>query len=806
MPDLNWYINRLKAMSAPEVSYRLYQQAMCFVENKRFIQARKVRSITKYKISSVLLNERIRDIFLWKSEVDFYKSQYDEAENTLVHNQIKSTTFPVFELGIDLAKPDVKWHLDPKTKKFWPLINSSSIDIRDTQNISEVDYVWRVNRCQHLIDFARMSYIHDDSQLKELVVQQIDDWINANPYCMGVNWTSAMEMSIRCISWVIALSYLVQENNLPDDITQRICDSISLQMDYVYHHLSRYSSANNHLIVELTGLFTIGLLFKKENQEQKWLQRGLNAIEIEVQRQIYPDGVNKEQSTHYHSLVLDCLLWIIVLAQREGIDLPEIIYKRAEAMCEYIAAIMDSNGNVPAFGDSDDGHVIWLMDLSKENNYRSQLVTGAVLFNRADFKSAAGHFDEKSFWLLGSRGFRFFQEIEASSKIHESQAFADSGCYVLRSGQGEREKLLLFDCGSLGYPSTAAHGHADALGIWLSIGGHPMLIDPGTYSYLLHPEWRKYFRSTAAHNTVEINGSDQSEMGGPYIWIQQAKSSCHAWHSSPSFDYVVGSHDGYYKRFGMLHTRRILFIKPDYWYVEDILENTSRIDAQTLFHFAPGELSLNTTETCHSCEYNTENTQSGITILLTNRADRKVSIKRADGSNMQGWISPKYGRKIRGSVLTIDMKPAGSYRLSYLIIPNLQSLSKDSRGSTHIDSPISLKTENGYERFVIVSEQREDEIFHIFDPRLRFQAGNLEINAKTICVRSNRQGIVEAIFILVPSAIRWEGNEVNSPCLKKSYAEVQSSGNEIPTLNLQPLGIDQHIQKPRRSDIAITLR
>lgn len=806
MPDLNWYINRFRTMSAPEVSYRLYRQAMCFVENKRFIQTRKVRSITKDKISSVLLNERIRDRFLWKSEVDFYKLHYDETENISVQNQIKSTTFPVFELGIDLAKPDMDWHLDPKTGKCWPLINSSSIDIRDTQNIGEVDYVWRINRCQHLIDFARMSYILDDSQLKELVIRQIDDWINANPYCMGVNWTSAMEMSIRCISWAIALSYIVQENNLPDDITQRICNSISLQMDYVYHHLSRFSSANNHLIVELTGLFTIGLLFKKYHQEQKWLQRGRKEIAIEVQRQIYPDGVNKEQSTHYHSLVLDCLLWIIVLAQRERIYLPEIIYKRAEAMCSYTAAIMDSNGNVPTFGDSDDGHVIWLMDLSKENNYRSQLATGAVLFNRADFKSAAGHFDKKSFWLLGSRGFRLFHEISASSKNQESQAFTDSGYYVLRSGQGESEKLLVFDCGPLGYPSTAAHGHADALSIWLSIGGHPMLIDPGTYSYLLYPEWRKYFRSTAAHNTVEIDGSDQSEMGGPYIWIQQAKSRCHAWHSSPSFDYVVGSHDGYHKRFGMLHTRRILFIKPDYWYVEDIFDSTSRIHAQTLFHFALGQLSLNTSETCHFCEYKVEKNQSGITILIANRADRNVSIKRADGSNMQGWISPKYGRKIPGSVLTIDVQPPGSYRLSYLIIPNVQSLSKDYRGSTRIDSPISVKIENGYDRFVIGSEQREDDIFHVFDPKLRFKIGNLEINAQTICVRSNRQGFVEAIFILVPSAIRWEGNEVISPFLTKSYAVVQSSGKEMPTLYLQPLGIDHHIQKPRRSDIALTIR
>ena len=100
--------------------------------------------------------------------------------------------------------------------------------------------------------------------------------------------------------------------------------------------------------------------------------------------------------------------------------------------------------------------------------------------------------------------------------------------------------------GRLGYLSIAAHGHADALSFTLSAGGEELLIDPGTFAYHTQKQWRDYFRGTSAHNTVRIDGQDQSVGAGNFLWlahapVARARIQC----STPQFDRLVAEHDGY---------------------------------------------------------------------------------------------------------------------------------------------------------------------------------------------------------------------------------------------------------------------
>src|SRR5207245_173758 len=98
-------------------------------------------------------------------------------------------------------------------------------------------------------------------------------------------------------------------------------------------------------------------------------------------------------------------------------------------------------------------------------------------------------------------------------------AFPAGGYYVLGSDLDQpAEVRVIADCGPLGYLSIAAHGHADALSFTLSIAGDEVLIDPGTYAYHTHSGWRAHFRGTAAHNTVRIDGVDQSVPAGNFLW------------------------------------------------------------------------------------------------------------------------------------------------------------------------------------------------------------------------------------------------------------------------------------------------
>jgi hypothetical protein len=114
------------------------------------------------------------------------------------------------------------------------------------------------------------------------------------------------------------------------------------------------------------------------------------------------------------------------------------------------------------------------------------------------------------------------------------------------------------DAGQIGYGAIAAHGHADALAITLSVGGHEILVDPGTYIYQGARLWREYFRGTAAHNTVRVDGRDQSESGGDFLWLRKANAGCRLWYSSTTTDEFEGWHDGYtHLPDAVVHHRRV---------------------------------------------------------------------------------------------------------------------------------------------------------------------------------------------------------------------------------------------------------
>jgi hypothetical protein len=249
---------------------------------------------------------------------------------------------------------------------------------------------------------------------------------------------------------------------------------------------------------------------------------------------------------------------------------------------------MDRDGHVPAFGDADDAEVVGLQPTRQSNVFRSLLATGAVLFDREDFKAKAGLFDDKSRWLLGDDAARRFESIEsAMCRLPARRAFPDGGYFVLGSDfETTREVRIVADAGPLGYLSIAAHGHADALSFTLSVAGDEILIDPGTYVYQGSPVWREYFRGTGAHNTMRIDGRNQSRSGGTFMWVEHAQTTCEAVDLSGDPQELVGRCSGYLSSTaGPVHRRRLSYASGTRCLkVRDEIESASSHQLEVLWH------------------------------------------------------------------------------------------------------------------------------------------------------------------------------------------------------------------------------
>jgi hypothetical protein len=159
---------------------------------------------------------------------------------------------------------------------------------------------------------------------------------------------------------------------------------------------------------------------------------------------------------------------------------------------------------------------------------------------------------------------------------------------VMRQGLGAGASYLAMDAAPFGYHKVPGHGHADALNVELYAGGQTFLVDPGVYGTWVPAEWRNFFRSTRAHNTVVVDEQDQSVLVGTRLVYRPAQVKRHDWLSDGDFDLADASHNGYERlRSSIVHRRQVLFVKPEYWVIVDILTGTGYHTFDVYFHFMP---------------------------------------------------------------------------------------------------------------------------------------------------------------------------------------------------------------------------
>jgi hypothetical protein len=414
--------------------------------------------------------------------------------------------------------------------------------------------------------------------------------------------------------------------------------SVYQHAEFVRGWLSLHSSANNHLIGEAAGLFIAGVSWPHWRRSGTWVDTGKRILEREALAQNAPDGVNREQAVSYQRFVLDFLILCMLAGKANGQRFSADYESRIESMLDYLASIMDAGGNMPQFGDADDGHVARLSQDGGFCPYRSLLATGAILFGRGDFKLKAGPLDDKTRWLVGAKADEQYRQLDAEkTRLPLRQTFPEGGYYVLGCDfDTPNEIRLVADAGPLGYRSIAAHGHADALSFTLSVGGREIFIDPGTYAYHTQIAWRQHFRGTSAHSTVRIDGLDQSVQGGNFIWLKKANAGCSLWLSSAEKDSFEGWHDGYMRLGDPVKHRRLIELDKAARRVliEDTLEMAEDHDVELFFH-------------CHEdCSVSAMDdgfvlarAETALRLVLPQADNAKSQVYRGSLAPMAGWVS-----------------------------------------------------------------------------------------------------------------------------------------------------------------------
>ena len=551
-----------------------------------------------------------------------------------------------FDLQDEHLGDPIDWNRDVSLKVKAPCRFSPWLDYRDSSVAGDAKLVWEPNRHHHLVVLGRAYRLTGDERYAGKVVEDIEGWIRQCPFGLGMNWRSPMELAIRLINWVVALELVSPSACLTRAFRARLVAVVYRHLWEISRKYSRCSSANNHLVGEAAGVFVGSCYFTSLGRADSWRRGSREILLREIESQVLPDGGHCELAPGYHTFVLQFFLLAGVVARDIGDDFPQSYWDRLESMFDFQAALHEGGGRVPMFGDCDDGYVVDLGGGAPSSE--ELLCVGAVLFERGDLKRLCGGFREPAYWLFGAEGVDTFAGLQGSENDSplRSRALPDSGLYLLQHGSEDRRISVTMDCGDLGFGVLAAHGHADAMSVTLRAGGEDILVDPGTFDYFTYPKWRNHFRSTASHNTLAVDGKDQSQMCGPFLWGRRAEARCLDWNPASTGGEVAGEHDGYARLDDPVIHRRAVSLDGDRQelLIRDELVASGDHEVAMYLHF--GEECTVTRVDDHLLRIDCGLVSVSVSI------DSRLTVELIRGDDMQGgdesllgWVSRGYHRK-----------------------------------------------------------------------------------------------------------------------------------------------------------------
>ena len=383
----------------------------------------------------------------------------------------------------------------------------------------------------------------------------------------------------RILNWIYAWQRFG-----PSALDARLATCLAAQARHVRATLT---PERNHRTLELYALLLAALAVPGLDGDGALRRFALAELDRNLAADFRPDGVHREASTHYHMIALRSFLGVRANAARFGLALPAGFAERLARASAFARHVHRPDGAIPALSDADTGRYPELLALADE--------------------------------LLGPPG-------------APDASFPDGGYHVQRSGWDADAAYAVFDCGPLG---DGGHGHYDLLGVELFAGGRPLVVDPGRGTYSEGPpNLRRWFRGTAAHNTVCVDGLDQT----PYTRTRPrgpvatgrflgrtrggGRDTLAGEARSPAYDAV--------------HRRRVTRVDGRGWVIEDRLRGATPHRYDLRFHLAPDAQGATVVE-------GDVVRAPGVTLRIAGA--QRIALE-------PGWVAPRYGERVPAPVVS----------------------------------------------------------------------------------------------------------------------------------------------------------
>jgi hypothetical protein len=515
------------------------------------------------------------------------------------------------------------------------------------------DREWRLEwvKFYYGLDLAWAYRETGELRFQEAWERLVRSWIRQVP----VSLDPSDVVGRRIQNWIYAWNGFAAADRfdgLGDGMADLILQSLGAQVAHLRGHLTR---ERNHRTLELYALFIAALALPVLDPSGELLAFAVDELHRNILADIGQDGVQRERSTHYHHVVLRSFLGARENACRFGLTFHPDFDERLIRACDFSLHVQRPDGSIPALSDSDGGSYLDLLRLA------------ARLFGRSDWLYAA---------TRGEQGVK---------PAHTAASFPAGGYFVQRSGwSSDAERYLVFDCGPVG---DGGHGHYDALSIEAACG-RPLVVDPGRFTYCDDPpHWRRWFKSTAAHNTITVDGLDQT----PYYRGKPKSGMAHARLverlTAPGLDLLCGEVTS--PAYDAVHRRRILFVGDAYWIVHDTVTGTRPHRYLLRFHLAAA---IDRQPALASVAAGAARTP-GLALVVA--PPWPIAIE-------EGWVSARYGIKEPAPIVTATADEVACADFFTLLMPLGEStpmpsfvVTRDADDEDRFSAEVSVATAAG---------------------------------------------------------------------------------------------------------------
>lgn len=435
------------------------------------------------------------------------------------------------------------------------------------------EWIFAFNRMRFWICLAQAYAITKDERYAQAFSRQLESWIDAvrrdDPACAKA-WRS-IEAGIRMEYWCKAMAYFDGSPSVTKGTRAKFASSVTEHAEFIMGVWNSYNLMSNWGVLANHGLFVASVMLPQSERTKEWQTEAIARLAKEITTQVYADGTQWEQSPMYHNEVTHDYLDVIILARRNGIELPECIERKTRDMCHANLAWIKPDGNEPCMGDSDD------------IDARDIVSKGAYLFRDGELKSVGyGTLDFDCVWDLGYRAIREYEKIKPTTPNGRVRSLPDSGNYYWRSTWGSDATYLHFHCGTLG----AGHGHSDQLHVDLYANGEDILVDSGRFTYVAKGE-RFEFKDSTAHNTTTVDGKNFYECKDSWECSKLSRAVNRACAERNGYALFEGGHLGYYdmEGGGAFVNRRVIVLSQTLFVIADEFYASGRHSYQSYLHF-----------------------------------------------------------------------------------------------------------------------------------------------------------------------------------------------------------------------------